>query len=152
MGANHASVGTKGLFLLLLKKLKIKKKFRDPPPTDNTPSINKEVKVELAHTSSKHYDGYPLGGSACSPFPAEILGSTLGMPCHLLTRPPRQGTHQPGPRLDNLKRNMRLLHEWPLLGAGTVTRTTPSLTGVFQHCVLLFKEATLFIFGTASWE
>ena len=151
-GTNQASTGKKGLFLLLLKTLKIKKKFRYPPSTYNTPSINKEMKVKLAHTSSKCYPGYPFGDSACSPFPAEILGSTVGMPCCLLTQPPQQGNHQPEPHLDRLKRDRWLPQEWPLLGAGTVTRTTPSLTGVFQHCVLLFKKTTLFIFGIASWE
>lgn len=110
------------------------------------------MKVKLAHTSSKCYPGYPFGDSACSPFPAEILGSTVGMPCCLLTQPPQQGNHQPEPHLDRLKRDKWLPQEWPLLGAGTITRTTPSLTGVFQHCVLLFKKTTLFIFGIASWE
>lgn len=104
------------------------------------------------------HPGYPFGGSAYAPLQAGILGSSKGLPGHLLAQPPPQATPLPELHLDPLRREICFPPEGPL-GAGTLRSQTPILmhwdhptTGVAQRCVLLFKKTKRFILGIASWE
>lgn len=51
----------------------------------------KELEVELAHTSPKYHSAHPLGGSTSSPFPADSQGA---LQCSLLPPHPTPA-HKP---------------------------------------------------------
>ena len=83
---NHVSIEKKETGSSFCRYIHTYIQFRYPPPTYYT-LINKEMDMELAHTSSKHYSAYPRGGSACSPFPADSRGALQHCPV----------THSPSP-------------------------------------------------------
>lgn len=76
-----------------------------------------------------------------------------------LPGPHHRPAHLPELHLDHLRSEIWFRPEQTPLGAGMLrsqsfpsfcTCTTPTLTRVFQHCVLLFKKTKLFCFGNGE--
>lgn len=89
---NHGSVGKKEMGSSFCCQIDRQRYKIQIPTTHLQHPHQKELDVELAHTSPKYHSAHPLGGSTSSPFPADSQGA---LQCSLLPPHPTPARKPP---------------------------------------------------------